>query len=70
MVATSRDQSKHLLELGLDPNTADMYYTGHRSIFNPKEIEYTQEPRFALSSFLLTAWKCSFQLGLCKHCLI
>lgn len=45
MVATSRDQSKHLLELGLDPNTADMYYTGHRSIHNPKEIEYTQEPR-------------------------
>lgn len=44
-ISTNIEQSKHLLELGLDPNTADMYYTGHRSIFNPKEIEYTQEPR-------------------------
>lgn len=45
MVATSIEQSKKLFHLGLDPKTADMYYTGHRSIFNPKEIEYTQEPR-------------------------
>ena len=45
MIATTIEQSKRLLELGLDPNTADMYYTGHRSIYNPKEIEYTQVPR-------------------------
>ena len=45
MTVTTFDKSKHLLELGLDPDSADMYYTGHRSIHNPKEIEYTQEPR-------------------------
>lgn len=45
MIVTTFDKSKHLLELGLDPDSADMYYTGHRSIHNPKEIEYTQEPR-------------------------
>jgi len=44
-IATTIEQSRHLLELGLDPKTADMYYAGHRSIHNPKEIEYTQEPR-------------------------
>lgn len=30
MVATTIEQSKHLLELGLDPATADMYYNNGR----------------------------------------
>lgn len=33
MIATSIEQSQHLLRLGLDPSTADMYYEGGCSKF-------------------------------------
>jgi hypothetical protein len=73
MTVTTFDKSKHLLELGLDPDSADMYYTGHRSIHNPKEIEYTQEPRvrtkfvsFDRLEVFFPAWSLDALLGVMR----
>lgn len=40
---TSIEQSKHLLELGLNPATADMYYSGSWTNFN-EPPHYTSVP--------------------------
>lgn len=41
---TSIEQSKKLLSLGMNPESADMYYTRYQSITNPKEWEYEDTP--------------------------
>lgn len=43
-ICTDVKQSKKLLSLGLSPETADMYYTGHRGILDPKVTEYSKFP--------------------------
>ena len=37
MIATTIEQSKHLLELGLDPKTADMFYFSY-GMFRPMKL--------------------------------
>jgi len=37
MIATNIEQSKHLLELGLDPKTADMFYFSY-GMFRPMKL--------------------------------
>ena len=37
MIATSIEQSKHLLELGLDPNTADMVWMSNKWLYSIKD---------------------------------
>lgn len=56
MIATSIEQSKKLLELGIDPNTADIFYAdGERlAVWNNKEVNLDNEdiPCWSLAALL------------------
>ena len=69
-ICTSLEQSKKLMELGIDVNTADMYFCGRRSLMNPKETEYEDYPKikgnyisFDNLEIFYPAWSLSALLG-------
>lgn len=44
MIATTIEQSKHLIELGLDPATSDMYYSCANTL-DPYKEEWDNNPK-------------------------
>lgn len=57
MIATTIEQSKHLLELGLDPNTADMYYLPQ--VMNEGETLWPIDEGYDLDDADQPAWSLS-----------
>jgi hypothetical protein len=61
-ISTNIEQSKHLFELGLDPNTADMNWWGNEKIgdeyildfipYSKKSVYYSCLPAWSLSALL------------------
>ena len=57
MIATTISQSKHLLELGLDPKTADMYYLPQ--VMNEGETLWPIDEGYDLDDADQPAWSLS-----------
>lgn len=57
MIATTIEQSKHLLELGLDPKTADMYYLPQ--VMNEGETLWPIDEGYDLNDADQPAWSLS-----------
>ena len=57
MIATTIEQSKHLLELGLDPKTADMYYLPQ--VMNEGETLWPIDEGYNLDDADQPAWSLS-----------
>lgn len=57
MIATTIEQSKHLLELGLDPKTADMYYLPQ--VMNEGETLWPIDEGYDLDDADQPAWSLS-----------
>ena len=57
MIATTIEQSKHLLELGLDPKTADMYYLPQ--VMNEGETLWPIDKGYDLDDADQPAWSLS-----------
>lgn len=57
MTATTIEQSKHLLELGLDPKTADMYYLPQ--VMNEGETLWPIDDGYDLDDADQPAWSLS-----------
>ena len=55
-ITTTIEQSKHLLELGLDPNTADMNWFGNEKIGVPYELDLLPYKKRSLHHHCLPAW--------------
>jgi hypothetical protein len=75
MTATTIEQSKHLFELGLDPNTADMNWWGNEKIgdeyildfipYSKKSVYYSCLPAWSLQA-LLEVMPIELEVGLLK----
>ena len=57
MIATTSEQSQHLLELGLDPKTADMYYLPQ--VMNDGETLWPIDDGYDLDDADQPAWSLS-----------
>ncbi len=59
-ICTSLEQSKKLVELGIDVNAADMFYAdGERlAVWNNKdeELDTSDVPAWSLSAFEMVCW--------------
>ena len=55
-ITTTIEQSKHLLELGLDPNTADMNWFGNEKIGVPYDLELLSYKKRSMYHHCLPAW--------------
>ena len=67
-VCTTREQSQRLLELGLKPETADMYHTTFYRDNVGYEIIQVRNEKLPLLSQELPAWSLHRLLELCPDC--
>ena len=58
-LATTIEQSKHLLKLGLDPNTGDMNWFGNEKIGVPYDLELLSYKKRSMYHHCLPAWSLS-----------
>ena len=67
-IATSIEQSKKLIELGINVNTADMRWEAESVNFNREiPIQYEERPKVGFLKPYLPAWSLSALLGLIKN---
>lgn len=69
MITTTIEQSKHLLELGLDPNTADMFYFSY-GMFRPMKLhvgKILEDVVTGKRQWAIPAWSLSALLEVMKE---
>ena len=63
-ICTTREQSERLLELGLKPETADMYWVNHLDLWMPVMLLYEDRP---LDNNDIPAWSLHRLIEMVAH---